>query len=44
MLIIVTITIIIIIKHFYAGYLAVSYLKQPMFMYNIAAITYVQFT
>jgi hypothetical protein len=38
------IIIIIIIDHIYAGCLAVSYLKQPMFMYNIAAIMCVQFT
>jgi len=38
------IIIIIIINHIYAGYLAILYLKQPMFMYNIAAIMYVQFT
>jgi hypothetical protein len=37
------IIIIIIIIHIYAGYLAVSFLKQPMFMYNITAILYVQF-
>jgi hypothetical protein len=40
MLHIIIIIIIIIINHIYAGYLAVSYPKQPMFMYNIAAIMY----
>ena len=44
MLHIIIIIIIIIINQFYAGYVAVSCLKQPMFMYNIAAIIYVQFT